>query len=73
MASIQNKMHVIIHHSNIQRGMGYRKRLDIDGLMNYLESIKGDMILGELYVAGTFNQPNKKYKIGQRKLYENKI
>ena len=73
MASIQQKkIHVIIHHSNIQRGMGYRKRLDIDGLMIFLDSIKGDLSLGELYVGGSFNKANKKYKIGQKKLYQDR-
>ena len=73
MSSIQNnKMHVIIHHSNIQRGMGYRKRLDIDGLMKFLHSIKGDLSFGELYVGGSFNKSSKQYKIGQNKLYQDR-
>ena len=68
MASIQNKMHVIIYHSNIQRGIGYRKRLDIDELMKFLHSIKGDLSFGELYVGGSFNKSSKQYKIGQKKI-----
>ena len=48
------------------------ERLDIDGLMKFLDFIKGDLSFWELYVGGSFNKSSKQYKIGQKKLYQDR-